>query len=107
MAFSDLVAAADRIAMADLGGELVTYAPSVGAPVQVTGLFDAQFVLAKGTANAGVEASAPAVFFRLSDLPADPEVDDPTLTIGAVNYRVIERMPDGIGGIVLVLRSIT
>jgi len=105
--FEDAVLAADRAAMSLLGGQLVIYAPAVGAPVTITGIFDKVFVLAKGDAKGGVEASGPAVFFRREDLPVDPEVDDPTLTIGGVAYRVIERMPDDIGGIVLALRSIT
>lgn len=106
MAFADLVAAADRAAQLALGGELVTYAPQLGAPVQVTGIFDEVYVLAKGTAEAGVEALGPAVFFRLSDLPIDPEDDEPTLTIRAVDYRVTERRTDGMGGIVLALRRV-
>lgn len=107
MSFAELVAAADVVAMTALGGEVVTYAPEVGAPVPVTGLFDEQYVLAKGTAEAGVEALGPAVFFRLEDLPADPELDEPTLTIRGNPYRVIERRPDGMGGIVLALRLVT
>ena len=111
MAYSDLVEAADRAAMFALGGEVITYASSVstptGAPVQITGIFDSQFVLAKGDGNAGVEATAPAVFFRFDDLPVDPEIDEPTLTIRGIDYRVIERIPDDMGGIVLVLRTIT
>lgn len=107
MAYADLVAAADRAAMAALGGVIVTYAPQSGPAVPVTGIFDSVFVLAKGSAMAGVGAGAPAVFFRLSDLPVDPEVDEPTLTIGGVAYHVIERMPDDMGGIVLALRRVT
>lgn len=107
MAFSDLVAAADRAAQRLLGGEIVTYAPLVGAPVSITGIFDSAFVLVKGDAMAGVEATGPVVFFRFSDLPADPESDTPTLTIRGVNYRVIERDRDDMGGIMLILRSIT
>jgi hypothetical protein len=107
MAFADLVAAADSVARSKLG-ETVTYDPAgAGPPVPVTGIFDEAYVLAKGDAEAGAEARAPAVFLRLSELPTDPELDDPTLTIGGVAYRVIERQPDGIGGIVLVLRRIT
>lgn len=107
MSFADLVAGMDRAAQSALGGVTVTYDPAVGAPVPVIGIFDELYVLAKGTANAGVEALGPAVFFRLSDLPVDPETDDPTLTINSVAYRVIERRPDGMGGIVLALRKVT
>lgn len=73
----------------------------------VKGIFDEQYVLAKGDAEAGVEARGPAVFFRLADLPDDPEDDDPTLTIRGVDYRVVERRPDGMGGVVLALRKVT
>jgi len=118
MGFAELVAAADRAAQAMLGGEPVTYAPeSVGLPVQlgaplgvqpvtITGMFDSQFVLAEGDAHAGVEAAGPAVFFRVEDLPADPETDNPTITIRGVDYSVTFRKPDGMGGIVLGLRTI-
>jgi hypothetical protein len=107
MGFDDLVDDASRAAQAALGGETVTYRPELGAPVDVTGIFDRQYVLAKGTAEAGVEALGPAVFLRLEDLPTDPEDDDPTLTIGGLDYRVIERRPDGMGWIVLALRLLT
>lgn len=108
MPFDALVAQADRAVQSALGGELVTYDPAgAAAAVVVTGVFDAQYVLAKGSAEAGVETLGPAVFFRQADLPTDPELDDPTLTIRGINYRVIERRPDGMGGIVLALRRVT
>lgn len=111
MAFDDLVALADRAVQSTLGGETVTYRPSADVvitvvPFEVVGVFDANYVLAKGTAEAGVEATGPAVFFRLEDLPEYLEDDEPTLTIRDVDYRVLERRPDTMGGIVLVLRSI-
>lgn len=106
--FDQLVAQVDRVVQVALGGVVVTYDPAGAQPaVTVTGIFDEQYVLAKGTAEAGVEALGPAVFFRLEDLPADPENDEPTLTIRAVAYRVTERRPDGMGGIVLALRRVT
>lgn len=105
-AFDDLVEQADRAVHSLLGGETVTYDPAVGSPVDVTGVFDAQYVLAKGTAEAGVESVGPAVFLRLEDLPTDPEVDDPILTIRSVAYRVIERRLAGMGGVVLALRRV-
>ena len=106
-AFTDLVADIDRAALAELGGEPVLYRPAVGDPVPLVGIFDAQYVLAQGDAEAGVEAAEPAVFFRLSELPIDPELDDPTLTIGGRDYHVTQRKPDGVGGIVLILRAVT
>lgn len=105
--FAELVEAADRAAQEHLGGVTVTYQPAVGAAVPVTGIFDAPYVLAKGEPDAGVETAGPSVFFRLADLPVDPEDDEPTLTIAGIDYSVIERRPDGLGGIVLALRRIT
>lgn len=108
MSFADLMAAADSTVIRLLGEPVpVTYTPQGGAAVQVTGIFDEQYVLAKGSAHAGVEAAMPAVFFQLSALPGDPEVDKPTLIIGGVNYRVRERLGAGMGGILLGLRKIT
>lgn len=99
MAFSDLVAAADRAALVHLGGTEVTYQPSVGAPVTVDGLFDENYTL---FTNEG-EIRGPAVFLRLEDLPVHPDDDDPVLTIGGTEYRVRGRQLDGLGGIHLVL----
>lgn len=105
--FGDLVEQTDRVVQSALGGEVVTYTPESGPPYPITGVFDEQYVLAKGDALAGVEAVGPAIFFRVEDLPSDPEEDDPVLTIRGVDYRVVERRPDGIGGIVLPLRRVT
>lgn len=106
-AFADLVERVDRAVQGALGGVTVTYQPELGAPVDVTGVFDERYVLAKGSAEAGVETLGPAVFLRLEDLPTDPEDDEPTITIASVVYRVVERRPDGMGGMVLVLRRAT
>jgi hypothetical protein len=103
-AFAELVSRIDRAAQAHLGGGPIVYRPAVGELVAVAGIFDAQYVLAQGDPPAGVEALGPAVFLRLEDLPGDPEHDEPTLTIGGLDYRVTERRPDGMGGIVLALR---
>jgi hypothetical protein len=105
--FAELVAATDRAAQTHLGGEPVIYQPAVGAAVEVVGIFDPVYVLVKGDPEAGVETLGPTVFLRLEDLPVDPEDDDPTLTIRGVTYRrVVERLPDGFGGIALALRTI-
>ena len=80
----------------------------------ITGIFDAPFELVKGSPDFGVEATGPSVWFRRSDLPADPETDTPTITIGAAPnrpasltgaYSVVGREPDDEGGIVLRLRK--
>jgi len=105
--FALLVADLDRTAQAELGGEPVIYQSAVGAAVPITGIFDAQYVLAQGDAEAGVTTRGPAVFLRLDDLPVDPELDEPTLTIRGTDYHINDRKPDGLGGIVLTLRKVT
>lgn len=102
MAFSDLLAAADRAALTHLGGT-VRYAPELGEPVDVLGIFDAAYVRAD-IGTPGVSTCGPAVFFRLSDLPTDPTKDDPLITVGGVVYRRKEAHRDGQGGVVLLLR---
>ena len=113
MSFFDLVEDADRAAQANLGGEPVTYAPAVGAPVSTTpsgdpllGLFDPGGVNAQGDARVGVEVTKPKVFLLLADLPTDPRNDTPLLTIRGVRYHVEGRSPDGAGGISLDLRTV-
>lgn len=105
-AFTELVARVDAEVYARLGGEPVIYQPEVGDPVPITGVFDELYVLVKADPDAGVEVLGPAVFLRLEDVPADPELDDPTLTIRGRDYQVIERRPDSVGGIVLALRLV-
>lgn len=108
--FADLVAQADAVVEERLGGELVIYQPAIGPEARVTGMFDAVYVLAQASAEAGVETVAPAVFLTRAareQLPTDPEQDKPTLIIRGLAYRVIERQPDGIGGITLALRQVT
>lgn len=106
MAFADLVAAADVAIREHLGGVTVTYQPEVGDAVAVGGMFDAQYRLIDPV-NAGVEQTVPAVFLRLADLPADPDDDEPQLTIDGVTYSVRERQPDGLGGIRFLLHRTT
>ena len=107
MSFEDLVAAADRAAQAALGGETVTYAPEVGDPVPVTGIFDENYVLAKSSGEAGVVTLGPAVSLLLADLPIDPKDDEPTLTIRGVEYRVSNEVARSMGNIVLALRRVS
>lgn len=113
MGFAENVARLDRNAQRVLGAVSVVYRPKFGPAVSLTpsgaplvGIFDDSFVLAQGSAEAGVEATLPTVNLILADLPTDPEVDDPTLTIGGVDYRIVKRAPADYGSIVLTLRKV-
>ena len=101
MDFPALVAQMDRPVLDHLGGT-VRYASMFGVAVDVQGIFDAAYVRVDA-GEAGLESSGPAVFFRLEDLPADFESDEPTITANGVEYRVRERQKDGQGGIHLLL----
>lgn len=108
MGFFDTVERADRSCLSHLGSVDVTYAPSVGDPVVVQGLFDRPYdLLVEGAAEYGVEQRAPMVWIRLDDLPVDPNDDDPIVTIDGQDYEVIERKPDAErAAIVLVLHVV-
>lgn len=81
-----------------------TYTPEDGAPVSVQGVFDAAYVRVD-VGEAGVSSSGPSVFYRLADLPADPELDEPTVAVNGVGYRVVEVKKDGQGGVRLLLHK--
>ncbi len=105
-AFDDLMATVDVAIRGRLGGA-VTYAPGTGDPVEVDGVFDANYVRVD-LGQAGVASVGPAVFLRLEDLPSNPETDtDATVTYAGVEYTAHTVQPDGIGGVHLLLHRTT
>ena len=100
MGFSDHVLAADREVLAHLGGQSITYAPTVGDPVVVDALFEQPFTLVDGSTEYGVEQLSPVIWVILADLPADPETDNPTITIDGLTYDVVHREYDSTRGTV-------
>jgi hypothetical protein len=84
----------------------ILYKPANGPAVPVKVISASPYVRLQGDELGGVEASLPSVFVRLSELPVDPEIDDPLLTIEGVVYRVTERKPAGLGAIRLMLRRV-
>lgn len=115
MGFADRIVATDRAVQNHLGKEPVVYTPQHGAPVSTTpggqplmGIFDDPDTLATATdTQVGVEVVQPTVALILADLPTDPMVDNPLLTIRGQVYRVDHRMTGGFGSIVLALRKAT
>ncbi len=103
MGFADLMADGDGLILSILGAA-VTYTPTTGAAVTVTGIFDAAYSRVDA-GMPGISSSGPAVFLQLSDLGAlDPVVDSgATVTVSGTTYTVHEALPDGLGVIILRL----
>lgn len=103
MTFPDLVASIDRAAQAHLGGVTVRYETEAGVVVDdIKGMFDEPYLLTD-PGQFGVQQSEPVVTVRLSDLPSDPQDDEPLITIGGKEYSVKEAQPDGMGAVRLLL----
>lgn len=103
MGFDALANAMNGACVALLGTPQV-YAPEGAPPVTVQGIFDNNYVDAKASTEHGFTITAPAVFFRLSDLPTDPRQDDPTITASnGTQYTIKSAQPDSAGGILLML----
>jgi hypothetical protein len=102
--FADLVTLIDRAAQELLGGTPVVYVTKDGVTVDPApvGIFDKAYVLTDPS-NAGVEQVGPVLWLRLEDLPVDPELDDPRITIEGQDYVVHARQKDGVGGSVRLL----
>lgn len=105
MSFQDLLASADR-SVRKLLGQTVTYTPGAGSPVEVRGVFDARYQRLEA-GETGVSSTGPAVFLRLDELPSNPSSDlARTVTINGVVYRPFEVMPDGLGGVHMLLHEV-
>jgi len=106
MDFAAHIQRVDAVVMGGPTGGPVIYTPGMGAAVNVRGVFDAIYVKVDA-GNTGVSGSGPAVFLRLSDLPSDPSDDvSARVTVAAVEYKVREAEPDGMGGVRLLLQVV-
>lgn len=103
MNWPGLIAQADQALLKQVG-VATSYQRASGPAISVTGIFDAAYVRV-GVGEAGVSSAGPAVFYRLSDLPVDPEPDDPTITIDGIAYAVVDVKKDGQGGVLLQLHK--
>jgi hypothetical protein len=107
MDFPSLLAAADRAALAHLGGS-VRYVSATGSAVDVRGVFD------DADDNAIVQgqevvSSGPRVFLRIADLPMDPDGElkgYPQLVVGGKTYSARDVRKDGQGGVLLLLNEV-
>lgn len=107
MGFSDLIGLANRVTRDVVGGDPVSYVPSEGDQVELTGIFDDPF-LHVDVGTAGVTGSGPVAFLLLEDLDGnDPEEDsEATLIHNDVTYSIREVQKDGQGGVRLLLHKV-
>jgi hypothetical protein len=105
MSFAELIERVDRAVQGQLGSVPVTYASTLGT-VEVRGMFDENHHLADPE-QVGVEQVGPSVWLRLADLPANPDEDEPLLTIRGTTYRVRRRELDRTGGTVRLLLHVS
>ena len=105
MVFVDLMAVSDRVVRKLLGGSIV-YRSGVGEAVTAPGVFDLAYVKVDA-GQPGVSSTGPAVFLALAELSSNPS-DDPaaTVTVDGVTYTAHEVMPDGLGGVRLLLHQV-
>lgn len=97
MAFEDLVELADRACIAALGPQSITYTSGAAVAVVINAIFDDSTV-SMNSADTQTNDTGPWVFVRLDDLSSDPDQDEPTITIGAQQYRVADVDRDNMGG---------
>lgn len=102
--FRDAVAAMDKAIVRDLGDQNTTYITERGEEIQVPGIFDARHQLVDA-GEAGVSSTAPAVFYRLQDLPVDPSDEEPTVIVDGATYKTVDVKKDGLGGVWIVLQK--
>jgi len=103
--FADLIAVGDRVVRELLGGSVI-YRSGVGVEVTVKGVFDLVYVKVDA-GQPGLSSSGPSVFLALEDLSSSP-MEDPaaTVTVDGVTYTAHEVMPDGLGGVRLLLHQV-
>lgn len=70
-----------------------------GTPVNV--IFDSSYV-AVDAAGIAAESSSPAIIGRDSDLSGYSH--DAAVVVAGVNYKIVERQPDGTGMTTIILR---
>jgi len=98
---------ADRVIKTGIGtfGRPVVYFPQNHDCVQITGIFDNEFIGVDPAAGVPVDSSVPVLHVRLADLPVPPSPGD-RVEIGEQLFRVISNQPDGQGASVLILHKI-
>ena len=87
-------------------GSEITYTPAAGGSFTVNAIFDNEYIgVDVGENSPVITDQRPVIWIRDSDFSALPVPGD-TLAVNSVNYKVIERQPDGTGLSILILDKI-
>jgi hypothetical protein len=96
VAWSDLVGF-PQDATRRVFAEPATYTPLVGAPVAITGEFDAAAVSVTVADGVAVQTVGPRLSVKLSTLPGGAAEVGAVLVVRGISYTVAEIEPDGHG----------
>src|ERR1051326_7519801 len=69
-----------------------------GSPISLDGVFSKKSQQVNPETGGPVDSNRPSYGIRRADLPTDPAAGD-TVLVSGVNYRIIEVLEDGEGGI--------
>lgn len=103
MNWPELLRGIDAACIAAFGVD-TQYRPDDGEPIEVRGIFMNPYRRADAS-HAGVSSSSPAVFYRLADLPGNPDEHAAEVAVDGATYRVTDVQPDGDGGVLLLLHK--
>lgn len=84
-------------------GESVIYTPDGGQPFSITGIFDVAHIEVDPDTGAAVTSAEPVLGLKRDDLAAEPKPRD-SVTVRGIQYRIVDKQPDGQGGINLILK---
>ncbi len=79
-----------------------TYTPTVGSPVIVEGIFDNEY-FAVDLSEVSVSGSQPKFTYESSKI-SSPKLGD-SMSISAINYKIVEIQPDGTGITTILLEK--
>lgn len=86
--------------------EAATYTPPLGAPVAITGEFDAAAVQVELEGGVAVQTVGPRLSVKLSTLPGGAAAIGAGVVVRSVSYAVAEIEPDGHGMALLRLHAV-
>ena len=89
----------------EAGATLVTYYPVIGAPYEITAVFDRAHISVDPSTGATINSNNPVLGIQLSQLAAPWKKGD-RVNVDGVMYKIVEHQRDGVAGALLELAII-